>query len=196
MEGGRVARGSGEWLLIGALQPGTARSILVISDDGELAVALRERIEPRGALIRDVRRSEAALGVAACLPHPWMVVGEGPLPAVLVPMLRRCPVLVVWRGAATLPPHAQRFDGFADLCALVEAAVRSSVGGMRLAPGEGVEMQDGAQVGSASLQVLVAAHPRTVPVTPQAARTVRRLLLRHGARARLEHAGGRSVALR
>jgi hypothetical protein len=196
MEGGRVGGEPAEWLLIGALQPGTARSILVVSDDGELAVALRERIAPRDALIRDVRRAEAALGVAACLPHPWMVVGEGALPPVLALMLRRCPALVLWRGDETLPPHAQRYESFGDLCAMAEAAVHSSVGGMRLAPGEGVEMPDGAQVGSASLQVLVAAHPRAVPVTPQAARSVRRLLARHGARARLEHAGGRSVALR
>ena len=62
------------WML-GVRAPDRSRSILVVTDDGELAVAVRDTV-PRGmAVIRDARPDDAAEIAAACLPWPWKVVG-------------------------------------------------------------------------------------------------------------------------
>ena len=63
------------WML-GVRAPDRSRAILVVTVDGELAVAVRDAV-PRGmAVIRDARADDAAEIAAACLPWPWMVVGQ------------------------------------------------------------------------------------------------------------------------
>jgi hypothetical protein len=181
LEGHRLATATAERARPGALQPDTVRALLVFSDDGELAVALRERVAPRQALIRDVRRHEAGEAIRACRPFPWMVVGEGDPPE---PMDAVCagPTLVMWRAplARAFASHTVGFRRFAELCAEVERALSNSVGGMRLAIGEGVSMPDGACVRSAYLDTLVAAHPSGRRLPPSVSRSVAAQLRRHG----------------
>src|SRR5947209_10312787 len=59
-------------LRLGVFVQDRARSILVVSDDGEAAVALRDHVARHEAIVRDVRPSEFGDAVAACLPWPWM----------------------------------------------------------------------------------------------------------------------------
>jgi hypothetical protein len=139
------------------------RSIVVICEDGELAVAVREAIAREVAVVHDARPAEAAAAQAACLPWPWMVVGVGrDAPAATRSLVARHPVLVLWIGhvPAGLPSHARGFARFADLIGALDEAAYHDVGGMRLCTGAGVTMPGGGLAHSASLQALVSQHPR------------------------------------
>lgn len=167
---------------LGVLAPDNARTILVISDDGDVAVALRERVERAYALIKDVRPSEAEAGFETCLPWPWMVVGTvSELPHTVLEMFRNRPILVYWRGATPegLPKHTRTFERFADLAGAVNTALTQNVAGMRLAIGLGVDLPGGAFARSAELQALVAAHPHPFDVPLDAFRSAARVLSTH-----------------
>src|SRR5579863_7636520 len=65
-EGCRVGNVDAPWML-GVRAPDRSRAILVVTLDGELAVAVRD-VVPRGmAVIRDARSEEAGEIAAACL---------------------------------------------------------------------------------------------------------------------------------
>ncbi len=188
-----MAVASGRRVDLGALQPDTARSILVFSDDGELAVALRERIEPHQALIRDVRSAEAQAAIAACRPFPWMVVGEGTPPGEVLSAARSLPILVFWRAPCPpeLPRHTAGFRHFSQLREALDAALTRTVGGLRLARGEGLEMPDGTHVSSAHLQGLLGAYPYGFDLPVRSFRSAASLLARHGVRAQIVRDGPR-----
>jgi hypothetical protein len=177
---------------LGALCPDTARCILVVSDDGALAVALRERIEPRQALIRDVRSGEAGHAAAACSPYPWMIVGEGDMPPVIVGVVRAHPVIARWRWPLphNVPRSVIAFHGFLQLMEATQRALENTVAGMRLAAGEGVELPDGTCIASAPLQALVAAHPTACPLSAARARSLSSLLDRHRVPVEVVRTGG------
>ena len=189
IDGGHHAR----WTL-GVLSPDRCRGIVVITPDGELAVALRDRVPREFAVVRDARPEDAAAVAAACLPWPWMVVGATtPLPPGLATLLRTRPVLTMWLGAAPtgLPLHARRFARPAALLDAVDQARTASVGGMRLAPGSGVEMGDGTLLRGSTLDALVGAFPGGFAVPSRAFRTAAATLARHGAGWTPERAGTR-----
>ena len=168
--------------MLGVLAPDHSRSVVVVTDDGELAVAVRDTVPPAIALVRDARPGDAGDIAAACLPWPWMVVGSTPvLPRDVTAVLRARPVLSLWLGPppADLPADARRFERPAALLEAVTAACRADVGGMRLAPGSGVELHDGTLLRGATLEALVAAHPRPVPLSSRSFRTVSDTLARH-----------------
>jgi hypothetical protein len=138
------------------------RSIVAVSEDGELGVALRDCVEPWRALIRDVRSDEFDTAVAACEPWPWMVVGSGTAaPNSLLTMLMARPSIVAWYGAAPLGvgDRIHTSARFADIAAFVHDCLHREVGGMRLAAGTGIELPLGRCVRSASLEALIGAHP-------------------------------------
>jgi hypothetical protein len=181
--GSRRGRDDARWML-GVLAPDRCRSVVVITPDGELAVAVRDTVPPGVAVIRDARPDDAAEVAAACLPWPWMVVGAtASLTPGLVTLLRTRPVLTLWLGMppAGLPGHALSFDRPAALLAAVDGACRANVGGMRLAPGSGVELRDGTLVRGATLDALVGAHPGGFALPSRTFRTVAVALARHGA---------------
>jgi hypothetical protein len=168
--------------MLGVRAPDRSRAILVITDDGELAVAVRDAV-PRGmAVVRDARADDAAEIAAACLPWPWMVVGSAVsvTPALAV-ALRNHPILVSWLGAAPdcLPAHARRFDRPAALLESIVAACSAHVGGMRLAPGTGIELDDGTLLRGAALESLIAAYPRGFPLPIRTFRAATQALTRH-----------------
>ena len=138
------------------------RSIVVVSDDGELSVALRDCVDPWRALIRDVRVDEFDAALAACTPWPWMVVGSGTrAPAALLPLLKARPSIMAWYGD---PPPSVRgrvttAARFSDVAGFIGDCLRRDVGGMRLAAGTGIELPDGRCVRSASLEALIGVHP-------------------------------------
>lgn len=169
------------WML-GVRAPDRSRAILVVTVDGELAVAVRDAV-PRGmAVVRDARSNDAGEIAAACLPWPWMVIGSAvPVTPALALVLGHRPVLVSWLGAAPdgLPAHAQRFDRPAALLASIVTACAANVGGMRLAPGSGVELGDGTLLRSAALESLVAAYPRGFALPARTFRAASSALARH-----------------
>ena len=156
------------------------RSIVVIDDDGELAVAVREAIAREVAVVHDVRPAEAAAVQAACLPWPWMVIGRGAAPAATRDLVRRRPVLVLWLGElpAGLPAHARSLPRFSALVDAVSRAAGNAVGGMRLCTGAGVDLPGGGLAQSASLQALVSQHPRGFDLPTRSFRSAARTLAR------------------
>ena len=187
-------------LLLGVFAPDRVRSIVVVTDDGELAVAVREAVPQGIAVVRDARPDDASEVAAACLPWPWMVVGAtGAMTSGLATALRSRPVLTFWLGAPPdgLPAHATTFDRPAALLEAVGIACSVRLGGMRLAPGSGVELHDGTLVRGATLDALLAAHPRGFALPSRTFRNVATALARHDAGWTPERNGdGRVVLVR
>ncbi|HYA00099.1 MAG TPA: hypothetical protein VEK76_07070 [Candidatus Binatia bacterium] len=146
-----------ETLAPGVMVPDKDRAVLVIAEDGELAVGLREHLERELVIVKDARPGEAAAAADSCRPWPWMLVGAVPrLPRQLAGRLRR-PSLIAWYGPAPapLPRHARSFSRFMDLVAEVHGSLVREVGGMRLAIGSGVDLPGGTHLRSSELQALV-----------------------------------------
>ena len=165
------------------------RAVLVVGDEPELAVALRERLDRVLVTVRELGHAEAAAAVDACRPRPWMVAGSGDRgsdPA-LVAALAGSTTLVHWLGLAPsgLPRHTRRFDRFSDLAAAISAALAATVAGIRLAPGDGLTMPDGRHAAGAALEALVACHPRPLFVARRLLAGVDRVLEAHGVRLRV-----------
>lgn len=175
---------------------GRGRTALVIGA-GELAVALRDRIDRAYLTVRDVRPAEMLAAAGDCRPWPWMVIGDARAVAPDVcGWLSLHPVLVFWQGPAPpgLPAHARAFGRFADLAAAVEAALLVDVEGVRLAPGGGLTMPDGTHAGNAGLEALIAGHPRPVFAPAGDFRGAVASLRSHGVALRLaRHGGGTSL---
>jgi hypothetical protein len=185
------------WML-GVRAPDRSRAILVVSPDGELAVAVRDAVPSRMAVVRDARPDDAGEIAAACLPWPWMVVGSAvQMTPALAHAISRRPVLVSWLGPAPdgLPAHAQRFDRPSALLASVVAACEANVGGMHLAPGSGVELDDGTLMRGAALESLVAAYPRGFALPMHLFRSASDALSRHGTGWAAQRAGRAGMTL-
>jgi hypothetical protein len=121
---------------LGVLAPDSSRTILVIADDGELAVAIRERVDRAYALVKDVRPDEATEVFATCIPWPWMVIGNGStLPPACLELFANRPILIFWRGQEPpgLPRHTRVFSRFNELADAVTAALDVHFLGRKLA---------------------------------------------------------------
>lgn len=167
---------------LGVMTPDSARTILVVAADGDLAVALREKVDRTFALVKDVRPHELSDGLATCVPWPWMLIGQtDQLPEPVLEVLHARPVVIFWRGDLPngLPTHTRTFLSFASLARAVAEAVTHRVGGMRLAIGLGVELPDGTYARSAELQALVSAHPHSFEMPLDAFRSAARVLHQH-----------------
>lgn len=171
------------WML-GVRAPDRSRAIVVVTGDGELAVAVRDAV-PRGmAVVRDARPDDAVEIAAACLPWPWMVVVSAvALPPALAVILRKRPVLTYWLGSlpAGAPGHARCFERPAALLEAISGACAANVGGMRLAPGSGVELGDGTLLRGATLDSLIAAYPGGFALPTRTFRAASDALARHDA---------------
>jgi hypothetical protein len=174
---------SAQWMP-GVRVPDRSRAVLVVTVDGELAVAVRDAVPPGMAVVRDARSDDAAAIAAACLPWPWMVVGCAvAVSRELANVLRERPVLTYWLGAPPdgLPTHTRTFDRPVALLDAIRRACAANVGGMRLAPGSGTELADGTLLRGATLESLVAAYPGGFALPTRAFRAVSDSLARHDA---------------
>jgi hypothetical protein len=164
---------------LGVLAPDVARTGLVISRDGELAVALRECLDRAYVLIRDVRPGEAAEGFAACRPWPWMVVGQvSSLAGSLLTAIRHRPILVFWLGDVPpgLPGHVRAFRDYSSLAGAINRSLGRTVAGIRLSAGSGVVLPDGVHARSPELQALIASHPHELHLPLSCFRSAAQLL--------------------
>jgi hypothetical protein len=159
------------------------RTILVVGEDPELAVALRDRLDRALVTVCEVRTSEAAAAAHACRPWPWMLVGgTQAVDAALSRRLAGHPVLLLWRGPVPsgLPRHVRAITRFAELAGTVDASLHATVSGISLSVGSGLSMPDGSQVASPVLEALVSSHPRPLPVSPRQLRAASATLSAHG----------------
>jgi hypothetical protein len=158
------------------LRPETLRAIVVVGDHGETAVALRDQLPRAMAVVLDARPAEAAAAVAICRPHPWAVVwaSAGEMPVALAAV--RIPTIALARASCSAPLSVERWSTFTALLARLRQLLAAEVGGMRLAPGMGVEMPDGSITRSALLQALVSMHPAGVAAPAAQLRAAQALL--------------------
>jgi hypothetical protein len=141
---------------------GFGRTALVVGDNVELAVALRDRLDRAYLTICEVRPAEARAIIRNGRPLPWMVIADGGgITADVAVALGRHPMLLFWRGPRPpgLPAHARSFERFSELAGAVGAALQADVSGIHMAIGGGLTMPDGSLVRSAALEALVASHP-------------------------------------
>jgi len=182
------------------------RTLLVVSERPHPWAFLRDRLDPDLVTVEWSR--PAAAGRASA---PWMVAGAGDDPGRLAAFAER---LICWRwvgpAPAGLPAAPARCPDWQELAAVAEGALAARVAGIRLAPGCGLVLPDGAYLPrTAGLEALLAAHPEGLSLGPPTARLraaggrVAALLRRHGlpldvawSGARLtltEDAGGRAA---
>jgi hypothetical protein len=185
-------------LLLGVFAPDRVRSIVVITMNGELAVAVRDAVPAGIAVVRDARPDDALEVATACLPWPWMVVGstESVTPG-LASLLRARPVLTLWLGPAPagLPGHARCFDRNTVLLETIAAACTATVGALRLAPGSGVDLGNGELLRGATLDALVGAYPGGFAMPSRTFRSVNTALQRAGVRWTAKRDAGAHIAL-
>lgn len=176
------------------LRQETLRAIVVVGDHGETAVALRDALPRSMVVVLDARPAEAAAAIAVCRPCPWALVwgSESDMPAALEV---RPPTLVLASAAGAAPPGVERWASFAALLSRLRAMLAADVGGMRLAPGVGVEMPGGSVSRSPWLQALVSAYPRGVQAQPAQVRAARSLLRAQGSGWTVERGAGGTMAL-
>ncbi len=162
---------------------GLGRSVLVIAEDPELAVALRDRLDRAYVTVLDIRPSEADEAIRDRHACPWMVVGTvRQITDEALRALARRPVLLLWLGTAPaqLPRHARSLLRYSEVAAALEEAIAADVGGMRLAPGCGLQMPDGCHAADDALEVLVGGHPHPVYAEARHFRAVGTTLRTHG----------------
>jgi hypothetical protein len=180
-----------------ALSPvGGQRTLLVVGNDAELAVALRDRLDRAYLTVFEVRPDEASEAVHACRPWPWMVVGATPeIPEPLRHALASHPVVLIWRAPPPprMPPHLRAVQRFSELAGAVAEVLRVEVGGIRLAVGSGLTMPDGVHASSPVLEALVTNHPRPVRLSARQIRSAAAALAAHGVPLRPRPADGGAV---
>jgi len=172
----------------------TLRAIVVVGDDGETAVALRDALPRQMAVVLDARPDEAAAAIGVCRPCPCAIVwsAAGEVPAALDV---HSPTVILVAAACAAPVGTELFTGFSGLLARLREMLAAEVGGMRLAPGVGVAMPGGSVSRSPWLQALVSTHPAGVPAQPAQVRAARRSLLRAGAGWTVARGAGGTMAL-
>jgi hypothetical protein len=162
--------------------PGPERSLVVLDAVGEVAVALRDRLDPGLVVVKHAYPSEALRVATSCRPWSWMVVGALPeLPGQLAPVLSK-PVLIGWLGSrpTALPAHARSFHRFTELVDWISQTLRSEVAGIRLSVGSGVELPGGRHVRCAALEALVSAGSSGFQLPLRSFQGAARTLAAHG----------------
>lgn len=164
-----------------ALRGDTLRTLVVVGDDGETAVRLREALPRSMVLVLDSRPGETDAAVRVCRPYPWAVVwaSAAALPRALAAE-RRPVILLVRAPGGDAPRGAVHWHRAGELVAILRRMLEASVGGMRLAPGMGVELPGGRIVRSAPLQALLSVHPGGVAAPPARFRAAASLLRARG----------------
>ena len=159
-----------------AFRVDTLRTLIVVGDEGETAVRLREALPREMVVVLDVRPDEISAAARCCRPYPWAVVWA--CAAAMPPSVAatRRPVILLVRTDDDLPRGALAWARVSELVSALQRMLGTSVGGMRLAPGMGVELPGGHVVRTASLQALVSMHPAGVTAPPAQFRAAASLL--------------------
>jgi len=172
----------------GAFRSDTLRALVVISDGSETAVALRDALPREMVVVLEARREEAAAAIAACRPYPWAIVADGPEAARAALSAGALPSIQLLRPLpADAPAHTFTWNRFSELVARVQSRLDARAGGMRLAPGMGVELAGGRIVRSAALQALVSMHPHGFALSATQFRSAARILAGCGSEWRPVH---------
>lgn len=159
-----------------------SRTLLVIAEQPQLWATVRDRLDPRLALVRNARPAQLADVWSRADPWPWLVVGAArEVPAELVELVAGKPIPVRWyrRPEGPLPSGTVVHESWSDLAAELDGLAAASVFGLRFAPRRGVWTWAERQLDRVpELEGLMAAHPLGLPPFQGVARA-RRAIERH-----------------
>jgi hypothetical protein len=153
---------------------------MVVAEQPQFWAAIRDRLDPSMALVRNARPAHLAEVWSRADPWPWLVVGAaGEVPESLCELVAGRPIPVLWlrqpRGA--LPAGSVVHPSWNRLAGELDALSTAPVFGLRFAPRRGVRADGGPVVQSPELEGLMAAHPRGLPAfagVQRAHRTIER----------------------
>ena len=161
-----------------------ARTALVISEQPHPWALVRDRLGGEFVSVAWARPSQVAKAVAGLAPGPWVVAGgETVLPESAVEALRGRLFAAHWvqDPPPTLPVKPVLHPSWLELVDFLEHRLAVRLGGVRLAPGRGLVLPDGAVITHTSpLEGLLVAYPDGVEVArmdPRLRAAVRRAAL-------------------
>ncbi len=159
-----------------------SRTLVVVAEQPQLWAAVRDRLDPALALVRNSRPAQLDEVWARADPWPWLVVGAArEVPQGLLDLVAGLPVPVLWlrRPEGTLPRCAAVHPSWNRLAGELDALSTVPVFGLRFAPRRGVRTNRGRVVQAPELEGLMAAHPRGLPGFSGVQRA-QRAIERHG----------------
>lgn len=138
----------------------------MVAEQPQLWAAIRDRLDPSLALVRNARPTQLEEVWSRADPWPWLVVGAArEVPDTLSALVADRPIPVLWlrRPDGVLPPWAVVHPSWNRLAGELDALSSTPVFGMRFAPRRGVRANGGPVVQAPELEGLMAAHPRGLP---------------------------------
>jgi hypothetical protein len=168
-----------------------SRTLVVIAEQPQLWGAIRDRLDPAVALVRNARPTQLAEVWDRADPWPWLVVGAArEVPETLCELVSGRPIPVLWlrQPEGMLPAGSVVHPSWNRLAGELDALSTAPVFGLRFAPRRGVRSDGGPVVQAPELEGLMAAHPRGLPAFAGVQR-VQRALERHRLPCRLEQSG-------
>jgi hypothetical protein len=153
-----------------------SRTLVVIAEQPQLWAAIRDRLDPSLALVRNARPSQLADVWARADPWPWLVVGAArEVPDDLTELVADRPIPVLWlrEPEGALPPCSFVHPSWNRLAGELDALSSTPVFGLRFAPRRGVRSDGRPVVQAPELEGLMAAHPRGLPAFSGLTRVLR-----------------------
>jgi hypothetical protein len=139
---------------------------VVVAEQPQFWAAIRDRLDPALALVRNARPAHLREVWSRADPWPWLVVGAArEVPEPLGELLADRPIPVLWlrEPEGDLPPSAVVHPSWNRLAGELDALSTTPVFGMRFAPRRGVRANGGPVIQAPELEGLMAAHPRGLP---------------------------------
>jgi hypothetical protein len=143
-----------------------SRTLVVVAEQPQFWAAIRDRLDPALALVRNARPAQLEEVWSRADPWPWLVVGAArEVPGTLCELVADRPIPVLWlrRPDGPLPPCAVVHQSWNDLAGELDALGAGPVSGLEFAPRRGVRANGGPVVQAPELEGLMAAHPRGLP---------------------------------
>jgi hypothetical protein len=143
-----------------------SRTLVVVAEQPQLWAAIRDRLDPSLALVRNARPTQLEEVWSRADPWPWLVVGAATeVPEKLCALVAGRPIPVLWlrRPEGPLPACAVVHPSWNRLAGELDALSTTPVFGLRFAPRRGVRANGGPVVQAPELEGLMAAHPRGLP---------------------------------
>lgn len=163
----------------------------MVAEQPQLWAAIRDRLDPALALVRNARPAQLPEVWSRADPWPWLVVGAArEVPERLRALVADHPIPVLWlhRPEGVLPPGSIVHPSWNRLAGELDTLSTVPVFGLRFAPRRGVRTDGGPVVQGPELEGLMAAHPRWLPVF-EGVHRVQRTIERHGLPCRVQLAG-------
>lgn len=138
----------------------------MVAEQPQFWAAIRDRLDPALALVRNARPSQLEEVWSRADPWPWLVVGAArEVPETLGALMADRPIPVLWlrRPEGRLPAGAVVHPSWDRLAGDLDALGTTPVFGLSFAPRRGVRANGGAVVQAPELEGLMAAHPRGLP---------------------------------